>query len=114
MPDCGWNRQLAVGDHEPIPCSLAIIVDHLLGIDVAGRCAGGPSNSICFFLSDEWRVAPIIGIAAAHITVTALTGRCLFPPFATEVVRQLSQLNALLRQYGTISTKPAAILLSTY
>ncbi len=49
VPDGGWNRQLAVGDNGPIPCSLAIIVGHLLDNDVAGRCAGGPLNSICFF-----------------------------------------------------------------
>jgi len=24
--------------------------------DVAGRCAGGPPNSICILSSDEWRV----------------------------------------------------------
>ena len=65
VPNCSWNCQLAVGDNGPIPCSLAIIVGHLLGNDVAGRCAGGPPNSICFFSSDE-RVAPIIGIPAVQ------------------------------------------------
>jgi Histidine kinase-, DNA gyrase B-, and HSP90-like ATPase len=60
VPDCGWNCQLAVGDNGPIPCSLVIIVGYLLGNDVAGRCAGGSPNSICFFSSDEWRVGPIL------------------------------------------------------
>ena len=66
VPNCSWNCQLAVGDNGPIPCSLAIIVGHLLGNDVAGRCAGGPPNSICFFSSDERRVAPFIGIPAVQ------------------------------------------------
>jgi len=66
VPNCSWNCQLAVGDNGPIPCSLAIIVGPLLGNDVAGRCAGGPPNSICFFSSDERRVAPIIGIPAVQ------------------------------------------------
>jgi hypothetical protein len=56
VPDCGWNCQLAAGVNGPIPCSLAIIVGHLLDNDVAGRCAGGPPNSICILSSDEWRV----------------------------------------------------------
>jgi hypothetical protein len=61
-----WNCQLAVGDNGPIPCSLAIIVGYLLGNDVAGRCAGGPLNSICFFSSDQWRVGPLLDCGRAN------------------------------------------------
>ena len=56
MPDRSWNRQLAAGDTQPIPHSLATVVARLLANDAAGRRAGGPDDSICFISSDERRV----------------------------------------------------------
>ena len=53
VPNCGWNRQLAVSDNEPIPYSLGIILGHLLGDDATRRCAGGSSDSVCFLSSNE-------------------------------------------------------------
>ena len=57
MPDRSWNRQLAAGDTQPIPHSLATVVARLLANDAAGRRASGPDDSICFISPDERRVA---------------------------------------------------------
>jgi len=53
MSHCGWNRQLAASDTQPIPHSLATVVARLLANDAAGRRASGPDDSICFISSDE-------------------------------------------------------------
>ena len=58
MSHCGWNRQLAASDTQPIPHSLATVVARLLANDAAGRRASGPDDSICFISSDEQRVVP--------------------------------------------------------
>jgi hypothetical protein len=55
----GWNCQLAVSVTQPIPHSLAVVVDRLLGNDAASRRIGGPDNSIRFLSLDKRRVAPI-------------------------------------------------------
>jgi len=66
VPNRGWNCQLAVGDAQPIPRSLAVVVDRLLGNDAASRRSGGPDDSICFLSFDERRVAPNIGIGTSR------------------------------------------------
>jgi hypothetical protein len=58
LPNRGWNCQLAVGDTQPIPHSLAVVVDRRLGNDAASRRNGGPDDSIRFPSFDEQRVAP--------------------------------------------------------
>ena len=63
MSHCGWNRQLAASDTQPIPHSLATVVARLLANDAAGRRASGPYDSIRFFSSRERRIAlSFIGI----------------------------------------------------
>jgi hypothetical protein len=57
MSNCSWNCQLAVGDNQPIPHALAVIVGRLVGYDVADRRAGGSHDSIPFFSSDKRRIA---------------------------------------------------------
>lgn len=59
MPNCGWNRELAVGDNQSIPHSLAIILGHLMDNDATSRRTSGSHDSICFFSSDERRVAAL-------------------------------------------------------
>jgi hypothetical protein len=63
MSHCGWNCQLAVGDDHPIPHPLAVILDHLMGHDAAGRRASGSRNTIPFFSSDKRRVIAGLGPA---------------------------------------------------
>ena len=63
LPDCGRNCQLAVGDNQPIPRSLAVVLVYLMDNDAAGRRASGPYDSIRFFSSHERRIAlSFIGI----------------------------------------------------
>ena len=57
MPNCGWSCQLALGDNSPVPRPLAVILGRLVGSNAPGRRASGPHNSICFFSSDERRIA---------------------------------------------------------
>jgi hypothetical protein len=74
VPNYGWNCQLTVGDNQPIPHSLAIILGHLMGNDAAGRRASGSHDSIRFFSSDK-RVAPNSGVAVASKRPLWVKGR---------------------------------------
>ena len=66
MPDRSWNRQLAAGDTQPIPHSLATVVARFLANNAAGRRASGPDDSICFISPNERRVAgPTVFCVAA-------------------------------------------------
>jgi hypothetical protein len=57
MSNCSWNCQLALGDNQPIPHPLAVILGRLVDYDVASRRAGGSRDSIHFFFSDKRRIA---------------------------------------------------------